>query len=494
MRPGEPHAGTGVVTEDLDYPRPHFWRIAFWLAIAAGAALRLFALDWRPLHHDEAVNWWFGGRWLAGEFRYDPGNYHGPLLFALAGWLRPLADFGEWGVRLPVALASTFLPVALLPLKRVLGWRTLALVAALLATSTTLLWVGRYFIHETLLVAASLAAAACFARWIATRDGRAWAGAAFAVAVMFALKETTIATLAAFAAAVGVAALPAWRAGETPRALAARLWPGPRHAAIGVGAGALLLAWGYTSGFTHAGGLVDFGRAFALWSHTGAAGAGHEKAWWYHAALLGRYEPGLLLLAAAAWPRLRRGDPYALFVATWFVALLAAYSITPYKTPWLIVNATLPLALLAALAVDDWLARRPRVASGAFVVALVLQLVLAARLSFLHFTDEREPMVYMQHTEVVRDLAARVVAASARLGGGAVLIESGESWPLPYYLRALRKVSYSSGPYNEANEPIVLVDTRLGDVPPREAERYTREQVDVRPNQGYVLWLRRDSR
>ena len=76
--------GTEVIKEDLDYLPPPAWRLVFWLAIAAAAGLRLFALDWRPLHHDEAVNWWFAGRWLAGEFRYDPGNYHGPLLFAIA--------------------------------------------------------------------------------------------------------------------------------------------------------------------------------------------------------------------------------------------------------------------------------------------------------------------------------------------------------------------------------------------------------------------------
>jgi len=473
---------------------PPHWRTAFWLAIAVGAALRLFALDWRPLHHDEAVNWWFAGRWLAGEFRYDPANYHGPLLFALSAWLRPLADLGEAGLRLPIALASAALPLALLPLRALLGWRALALAAALLALSTTLLWVGRYFIHETLLVAATLTAVACFARAYAMRDGRAWIGGALSLAVMFALKETTIATLAALAVGTATAVLPAWRQGTPLVALLRPAWPGARVAAIGVGAALLLLAWAYSSGFSHADGLRDFARAFAIWTHTGVDGAGHDKPWWYHAMLLGRYEAGLLLLAAAALPRLLRGDPWTAFCAGWFVALLAAYSVTPYKTPWLIINVTLPLVLLAALAVDDWLARAPRVAWPALGMALALQAVLALRLSFVHYTDEREPMVYMQHTEVVRTLAARVVAASAAAGGGAVLIQSDESWPLPYYLRTVRRVSYATKPYNESNAPIVLVDTRFGDVPPREPARYSREQLDVRPNQSYVLWLRRDSR
>ncbi|HET7844637.1 MAG TPA: flippase activity-associated protein Agl23 [Xanthomonadales bacterium] len=468
------------------------WRVAFWLAIAAGLALRLCGLDWRPLHHDEAVNWWFAGRWAAGEFRYDPGNYHGPLLFWIAAWLRPLADLGEWGLRLPIALASGALPLALLPLRRLLGWRALALAGALLTVATTLLWVGRYFIHETLLVAATLVAATCFARAYALRDARAWVACAIAIAVMFALKETTIATLAAFAAGLAAAASPAWRNGTSIAALAMAAWPGWRVAAIGIACAIALLVAAYTSGFTNAEGIVDFARAFALWSHTGAHGAGHEKPWWYHAMLLGRYEPGLLLLAASAWPRLRRGDPWAWFCAAWFLALLAAYSVTPYKTPWLIVNVTLPLALLAALAMDEWLVRAPRIAQLALGVALALQLPLAVRLSFVHYTDAREPMVYMQHTDAVRELARQVLAESERRGGVAVLIQTGESWPLPYYLRTARKVSYATAPFPEANQPIVLVDTRFGDVPPREPARYTRTQVDVRPNQAYVLWIRRD--
>jgi uncharacterized protein (TIGR03663 family) len=486
--------GSEVIKADLSYLRPLFWRATFFVAVALGLALRLFALDWRPLHHDEAVNWWFGGRWSSGEFRYDPANYHGPLLFALTAWLKPIGDLGESGLRLPVALASAALPLALLPLRAIVGWRPLALGAVLLALSTTLLWVGRYYIHETLLVAATLAFATCCARVWITRDPRAWFGAALALAVMFALKETTIATLAALVVGAFAVAWPARRRGTKLAALARPAWPGGRVAALGASSALLLLAWAYTSGFAHARGLVDFLRAFALWTHTGVAGAGHTKPWWYYAMLLGRYETGLLVLAIAAAPLLWRGDSLARFCATWFLALLAAYSVTPYKTPWLVINIALPLVLLATLAADHWLRRAPRVAAPVLAVLVAVQAVLAVRLSFVDYTDAREPMVYMQHTDAVRKLAARAIAHVRRSGDGDVLIQSAESWPLPYYLRSLSRLGFTTAPLQGSGAAVVIVDTRLGDVAPREPSRYARERVDVRPDQTYVLWLRRDSR
>src|SRR6187397_704020 len=55
--------------------------LALLLAIAGALALRLPKLDIRPLHNDEAVNAVkVSELWQHGRYRYDPDEYHGPML------------------------------------------------------------------------------------------------------------------------------------------------------------------------------------------------------------------------------------------------------------------------------------------------------------------------------------------------------------------------------------------------------------------------------
>ena len=63
---------------------PQMWRILACAILLIAASLRLWRLDFVPFHHDEGVN----GNFLdtlfhKGEYKYNPGNFHGPtpLLF-----------------------------------------------------------------------------------------------------------------------------------------------------------------------------------------------------------------------------------------------------------------------------------------------------------------------------------------------------------------------------------------------------------------------------
>jgi uncharacterized protein (TIGR03663 family) len=160
------------------------------VAIAAVAAvLRLWHLELRPPHHDEGVNGWFTENILHdGYYAYDPENYHGPLYFYLLTASRKLLGFGLVSLRMPgalIGLGACFIP---LMLRRRLGWSVTLASCAVLATSPTLVYYARYAIHETLLAALGLLAAACMLRW-ADRGHRYWLVAAGAsIAGMVATK------------------------------------------------------------------------------------------------------------------------------------------------------------------------------------------------------------------------------------------------------------------------------------------------------------------
>src|SRR5688500_5901999 len=67
------------------------WWSAFAVLLIFGGALafRLPKLDARPLHNDEAVNAIkVAELWQGGRYRYDPDEYHGPILhYATAPFL-----------------------------------------------------------------------------------------------------------------------------------------------------------------------------------------------------------------------------------------------------------------------------------------------------------------------------------------------------------------------------------------------------------------------
>jgi uncharacterized protein (TIGR03663 family) len=467
---------------------------AFWAMLAAGLALRLIALDARPLHHDEAVNWHFIGRWLAGDIDYDPARFHGPTLFALGALARAFGDHAEWSLRVPVAVVGALTPLLLLPLRRELGGRWLVLATALIAVSPTLVWVHRYAIHETLLVAAQLGfLVAC---WRALVDGSARALALAAVAAAFAMatKETAFVglgiVLIALALLIVARALPAGAVVPAPRDLARHLLASARHLGGAAILFAALLAFAYSEGGTDWQALAELPGGLVAWIAIGAAGSGHGQPWHYFPLLVGRYEPALLVAAVFAAPALAARAALPWLFALVVAGTLTAYSIPPYKTPWLAANIVLPLALLAAVGLDRAWERRRTAGIAMAAIVLATSGVLAWRLNGPHRTDPAEPMVYVHTNERIHELVAAIEAAAARTAPQPVRIAvlSAEQWPLPFYLRGRDDVAwYTKREALPGVLPALLVlDTRAG-TPADFPGHDPRGQWLVRPGQTWLL-------
>jgi predicted membrane-bound mannosyltransferase len=106
----------------------------------------------------------------------------------------------------------------------------------------------------------------------------------------------------------------------------------------------------------------------------------------------------LLGTIGAALALFQRRNSFAIFAGIWAFALLAAYSILPYKTPWILLNMILPLCLVAGHAVQElWDARTKlfRGAAAQFMPAAMTGLALAigfyqsVQLNFFHYDDSR---------------------------------------------------------------------------------------------------------
>src|SRR4029079_524520 len=129
-----------------------WWRIAaVWILIVSALA-RFYALDLKPLHHDEGVNGFFLTNLIKSSvgYRYDPANYHGPTLYYLARVSTAVFGLSTFAVRFVPALCGLLTVVLLLSLRKRIGAIGSLVAASFVAVSPGAVYMSRYFIHEAL--------------------------------------------------------------------------------------------------------------------------------------------------------------------------------------------------------------------------------------------------------------------------------------------------------------------------------------------------------
>jgi uncharacterized protein (TIGR03663 family) len=516
--PDSPGAGTGV------QPRGRGAARFAALLLVAFAVSRFAALSERPLHHDEGVNAWKTEQLIErGYFQYDPTNYHGPTLFllqlaptavswALAGGGPLTAGLTELSLRSGVALAGCLLLLGVWLARPAIGDLGALAALLLLGTSPGLLYYSRDFIHETHHLLFTLAVWLALQRFVSGGGRVPLLVAAAALALGFCTKETfpisvlgiglggLVAGLVGRRESPGVPASFRRERLELGRRLRPQLW----DAALLAGAIWFLL---FSSFLRHMRGPLDSLKAFVPWAST-ASGSGHDKVWhWYLSALIWPWEPALLVAGAlglllAVWLRERVG----LLLATWGLVVLGIYSAIPYKTPWLVLNALLPLGLLGGWGVGRVVSPLSR-SPGAFARTLAASLSLvtlagvgwqAGRARQLVYREPDEPRhayVYVQTRRDLRRLLNRIAAEADPEHPGDLEIDvvSADYWPLPFYLKPYRPRFWGELGERELDAPVVIGSVQQrAEVSQRLGPEWSRLTYDLRPGVKLDLFTRAD--
>src|SRR5205807_4019871 len=122
-------------------------------------------------------------------------------------------------------------------------------------------------------------------------------------------------------------------------------------------AAALFLAIGvllYSSFFTNPRGILDSVLTFKYWTKTGEAGIYNRESSTYFEWLRQEESPILLLGGIGVVAALIRARSYfTVFCAFWAMGIFTAYSLVPYKTPWLALSIILPLTIMAGYAIGE---------------------------------------------------------------------------------------------------------------------------------------------
>lgn len=498
-----------------------WWTAALYL-LAAAMLLRFVDLPLKPLHHDEGVNTLFLTDLVRPPhtYRYDPANYHGPTLYYFAWLSVAVSGLTTAAIRGVTALAGLLLVLVVSSLRREIGAIGALAAAALLALSPGAVYFSRYFIHEMLLVSATVGTVAAAAAW--WRSGRPifLHAAAASAGLMFATKETAVITaVVLIGAIIGAAALCPGEAlsrrdGQPPaRRVASAMWGLAADAAARLRGRRVLLpvllAAGvflavnvlfYTSLFTHPRGALDALRSFAIWTRTGTTA--HTQPWHAYARWLAVAEGPLLLAGAAgaAWALIRRADRFAVFAALWAVGTFTAYSAIPYKTPWLALNMILPLAICGGHAVERLWLRFGGGPPARAVLRTVAATVLAVSgyqaivLNFVDYDDNTHPYIYAHTLRDVLALVREVDRIQQANPGSTIAVTSRDHFPLSWYFRAYRAGFYGR-PIVTGDPLVVASEEQAASLDPALGDRYERRgSYRLRPGVTLVLYVRRDLR
>ncbi len=513
---------SGAVRKSPLQARIATWqRDGWWFAAAAvlvgSCILRLLFLDLKPLHHDEGVNGLFMmNLFRSGFYHYDPANYHGPTLYyfglittTLNALFYGRAGLSTFAIRLVPAIFGIALVWLGFSLRRYLGGFGALAAAALLAASPGMVYFSRYFIHEVPFVFLTLAPVVMVLRYRETARPRYLMLASGSAALLFATKETCIITFTVLFLAYVCTRVyllirnvrPALRTDAT----GPDTNPGKNHWRLWATAAVIFVTISvlfFSSFFTNfPQGVYDSVRTFAIWAQTGQHTTQYRAPAWTYFRWLGKEELLILLLGGlgiviALW---RAHNRFAVFAAFWAMGITAAYSLLPYKTPWLALNLILPLAIMAGYFLNECYGTAGlRRVSAALVLlaAFAVSLYQAIDLSFFRYTDDSIPYVYAHTSPQLLDLVKEVETIAGHSPFGkqiGIAIVSSEYWPLPWYLRDYQRALFW-GRMVSTSEPLLIASGLQTDEVERDLGRYYKayKAYDLRPGNVLVLYLRRD--
>jgi len=520
-----------AVAAEPDIPEKA-WRIGMIAIFLIAAVLRLYDLNLVPLHHDEGVNGNFLVR-LVREgnrgYTYDPANYHGPTLYyfaAIIPWITKVL-FGSTGrdnygmttftIRLiPVLFGLATIGLIFL-LRRRLGTITVLAAGLMLAVSPGAVYLSRYFIHETLFVFFTLGIVVAIVRLYDERNSAYLIPAAASAALLFATKETAMISVGVLIIAFAVmwvymrltgGATKEGSLSERVGVVIDEMGSKPSlvvNIVIALTVFVALYLLFYSSFFTNYKGIDDSLQTFTIWKKTGNEAHVHPAE--QYLIWLVRQESPLLFLGAigAAIAVLRPRNSLALFCALWSFGLIAAYSLIPYKTPWLVLNFIVPLALIAGYAIQaiyELDRRQLRLAATLLLLAVGIAVYQSIDLNFKNYDNDNEYYVYVyahtkRHTINLVNEVERIAKENSGNTTG-ITIVSPDYWPLPWYFRNFTRVGYY-GRMAASTEPVIIananqkdeVDTNFGHLYEQVPGPDPGATFELRPGVSLLLYQRR---
>ena len=172
--------------------------VAYAILLMTSAAMRLWGLGHRAVHHDESLHSFYSWQLAEGQgFRHDP-LMHGPLQFEATAAIFLIFGDSDYTSRLLYAVAGTALVALPLFFRDRLGRLGALFTSIMLAFSPALLYFSRFARNDILMAVWALGLVICMWRYIDEGKHRYIYIAAALLALAFASKETSYLITAMF--------------------------------------------------------------------------------------------------------------------------------------------------------------------------------------------------------------------------------------------------------------------------------------------------------
>jgi uncharacterized protein (TIGR03663 family) len=258
----------------------------------------------------------------------------------------------------------------------------------------------------------------------------------------------------------------------------------------------------FSSFFTYAEGVVGAFKAYAIWTKTG--NKDHTMHGWFGYLKWGKQlELPIFLLSVAgtliAFVKARHR--FAMFTGLWALGLFLAYSIIPYKTPWLALSFILPMCIIAGYAVNELLTNKDVIirALGGLVLLLAAGILgyQTYVLNFQKYDDDSQAYVYAHTRRGFHDLIGQIEYYAEKSGkdkDASIEVISPEYWSMPWYMREYPKAVFH-GNFVDSNtsEMIVASMAQKSELSRRYAANYKYIGTHpLRPGVDLILLVRKD--
>lgn len=259
----------------------------------------------------------------------------------------------------------------------------------------------------------------------------------------------------------------------------------------------------FSSFFTYPEGVQKAFEAYALWTKTGSKDHTQNGSWAY-IKWMGRVEMPIMILTvvggliALAKARHR----FAMFTAFWAFGITLAYTLIPYKTPWLAVSFLLPMCIIAGYGIGELLraADLNQKAIG-IILAVAATGVLIYQtydLNFVGYDDNDRPYIYAHTKRGFLDLIERIEYYADKSGKGkdaTIEIVSQDYWSMPWYLNDYKNARFFGQPVdaNSAEMIVAKKSDQDGVIREKYAAHYKiAGEYPLRPGVDLYLLVRND--
>lgn len=270
----------------------------------------------------------------------------------------------------------------------------------------------------------------------------------------------------------------------------------------------------FSSFFTFAEGVTRAFEAYAVWTKTGTKDHTQSGFWGYLRWMTGTGQADakirtavegvaiVLSLVGTAIAFYKNRHRVAIFTALWAGGLFVAYSLIPYKTPWLALSFLLPMCLAGGYGINE-LVRSANVGAKAAgivlgVVATALLAYQAYDLNFVNYDNNDRTYVYA-HTK--RDFLAMMskidhyAQKSGKGGDVGVDVVSPDYWPMVWYTNDYPKAVYHGRMIDNSNAELIVAKKADQDreVIAKLSSKYKLDGIyPLRPGVDLVLLVRND--